>query len=267
MPTAIQDPAPFERQGAHSGWMRTPLSALLTLVNAGPERTIDRLPGPLDQALARKGGALPAPMHPGFLSAALGDRGNTGALLELRGVGIAIALLAEGGEQSRRQDSPCSRQRLKQHIVRQRVSDGGDFSIEAFDGLQGHLQLCHERLDQQRVRLDDSGILSERHGVFDHADAPCDHVGGGNTEFPEKTFQCCSAGLLGVFEGRLADEDSIGEAMVEKHIAKAMRRLPDALFGYQPDEKPGTARAVREDHCAEQHTNRGSRSRLVGAAR
>jgi RNA polymerase sigma factor (sigma-70 family) len=59
----------------------------------------------------------------------------------------------------------------------------------------------------------------------------------------------------------------IGEAMVEKHIAKAMRRLADALFGNQPGEKPGgTARAVKEDHCAEQHPNRRTRGGLVGAA-
>src|SRR5579864_2686563 len=106
--------------------------------SAGPERTRDRLPGPLDHALTGKGGALPSPMHPGFLSAALGDRGDTGALLELGGVGVAIALLAEGGEQSRPQDSPCSGQRLEQRIVRERVSDSGDFGIEAFDRLQGH---------------------------------------------------------------------------------------------------------------------------------
>src|SRR5258708_194263 len=92
LPTAIQHPAPFEREGACGGWMRTPIGSLLTIGSAGTERTRDRLPGPLDQALARKGGALPAPMHPGFLSTALGDRGDTGALLELRCVGIAIAL-------------------------------------------------------------------------------------------------------------------------------------------------------------------------------
>jgi RNA polymerase sigma-70 factor (ECF subfamily) len=49
----------------------------------------------------------------------------------------------------------------------------------------------------------------------------------------------------------------IGEAMVEKHIAKAMRRLADALFGCHSSEKPKgeTARSVREDDHARQHTN------------
>jgi RNA polymerase sigma-70 factor (ECF subfamily) len=49
----------------------------------------------------------------------------------------------------------------------------------------------------------------------------------------------------------------IGEAMVEKHIAKGMRRLADALFGCHSSEKPKseTAKSVKEDHHAQQHTN------------
>jgi RNA polymerase sigma factor (sigma-70 family) len=49
----------------------------------------------------------------------------------------------------------------------------------------------------------------------------------------------------------------IGEAMVEKHVAKAMRRLADALFGCQCSEKPKgeTGNRVREDHYAQQLTN------------
>ena len=49
----------------------------------------------------------------------------------------------------------------------------------------------------------------------------------------------------------------IGEAMVEKHVAKAMRRLADALFGCQSSEKPKgeTAKPVKEDHYVRQQTN------------
>jgi RNA polymerase sigma factor (sigma-70 family) len=49
----------------------------------------------------------------------------------------------------------------------------------------------------------------------------------------------------------------IGEAMVEKHVAKAMRRLADALFCCHSSEKPKgeTASSVREDHHVRQHTN------------
>jgi RNA polymerase sigma factor (sigma-70 family) len=55
----------------------------------------------------------------------------------------------------------------------------------------------------------------------------------------------------------VAAQLGIGEAMVEKHVAKAMRRLTDALFGYHVSEKPkgkNTPR-VRDDQHARQHTN------------
>jgi predicted DNA-binding protein (UPF0251 family) len=55
----------------------------------------------------------------------------------------------------------------------------------------------------------------------------------------------------------VAAQLGIGEAMVEKHIAKAMRRLADALIGCHFSEEPkGEANnPVREDPYARQHTN------------
>jgi RNA polymerase sigma factor (sigma-70 family) len=55
----------------------------------------------------------------------------------------------------------------------------------------------------------------------------------------------------------VAAELGIGEAMVEKHVAKAMRRLADALFGCHCSETPTSeaTNPVREDHHARQHTN------------
>jgi RNA polymerase sigma factor (sigma-70 family) len=49
----------------------------------------------------------------------------------------------------------------------------------------------------------------------------------------------------------------IGEAMVEKHIAKAMRRLADALLGchFSEEANSETTKPVREGHYARQHTN------------
>jgi RNA polymerase sigma factor (sigma-70 family) len=49
----------------------------------------------------------------------------------------------------------------------------------------------------------------------------------------------------------------IGEGMVEKHIANAMRRLADALFSCNISENPKapSSSPVREDHYARQHTN------------
>jgi RNA polymerase sigma factor (sigma-70 family) len=58
----------------------------------------------------------------------------------------------------------------------------------------------------------------------------------------------------------VAAQLGIGEAMVEKHIAKAMRRLADALFGsdFRKEAPDETISAVREGDYAKQHTNRRS---------
>jgi RNA polymerase sigma-70 factor (ECF subfamily) len=60
----------------------------------------------------------------------------------------------------------------------------------------------------------------------------------------------------------------IGEAIVEKQVAKAMRGLADALFGCQCGEEPHAAgaRPVGEDRSAQEQTNRRDRRELVGAA-
>jgi len=49
----------------------------------------------------------------------------------------------------------------------------------------------------------------------------------------------------------------ISEATVKKHVANAMRRLADALFGCQFSEKPKaeTVKSVRDDHDARQLTS------------
>jgi RNA polymerase sigma factor (sigma-70 family) len=49
----------------------------------------------------------------------------------------------------------------------------------------------------------------------------------------------------------------ISEAMVKKHIANAMRRLADALFGCQFSETPKaeTVKSVSDDHDAQQLTS------------
>ncbi len=59
----------------------------------------------------------------------------------------------------------------------------------------------------------------------------------------------------------------IGEAIVEKQVAKAMRRVADALLGCRCEEpKAAGARQVSEDHSAQEQTNRRDRRELVGAA-
>ena len=60
----------------------------------------------------------------------------------------------------------------------------------------------------------------------------------------------------------------IGEAMVEKHVAKAMRRLADALFGGEFCANPRGAATMRvkEGKHAQQRTGRAEGRRVVGQA-
>ena len=72
--------------------------ALLSIVNAGPERTVDGLCSPFDKGLSYKGGTRPAPMHPGGFAAALGDRCDAGVTLHFAGIQKAFAVFPEGDE-------------------------------------------------------------------------------------------------------------------------------------------------------------------------
>ena len=98
-PAAVEYADPFERQGTQSGLVGAALRSLLTVECTGPERLIDCLSRPLNERLAKEGRALPAPVHPMFLAAALRDRRDAGIPLQFRGVLEAITLLAEGGKQ------------------------------------------------------------------------------------------------------------------------------------------------------------------------
>ncbi len=76
LPAAIQDAYPFVGKCADGGLMSATLIAVLSVKRARPKGLVDRLGGPFDKGLAKKGGALPAPVHPALLAAALRDRRN-----------------------------------------------------------------------------------------------------------------------------------------------------------------------------------------------
>src|SRR6267154_5782975 len=117
LPAPVQDPDPLERQGAHGRRMRAAPGTLLPVVGAGPEGFIDGLPRPFDERLAQELRALPAPVHPALLAAALGHRGNAGVLLQCIRPVEAFALLAKGREQAWRQLGTGARQALEQGVV------------------------------------------------------------------------------------------------------------------------------------------------------
>src|SRR6202521_287340 len=82
LPAAVEDPYPLERQRPHGGLIRAALRSLLPVIGARPERFVDGLARPFNEGLAQECRALPAPVHPALLAAALGDRGDAGVLLQ-----------------------------------------------------------------------------------------------------------------------------------------------------------------------------------------
>jgi hypothetical protein len=85
----------------------------------GPEGAGDGLADPLDEGLAQEGGAGPAPVDPGLVAAALGDRGDADVALERLGGGEALARLAEGRQQAGGKDGPSARQCAEERVVGQ----------------------------------------------------------------------------------------------------------------------------------------------------
>src|SRR5579863_4161773 len=123
LPAAVEDPYPLERQCPDGGLIRTALCSLLPVVGARPERFVDGLARPFDEGLAQEFRALPAPVHPALLAAALGDRRDAGVLLQFISALEALTLLAECSQQARRQMRTCSGQAVKQVEVGQRACD------------------------------------------------------------------------------------------------------------------------------------------------
>src|SRR5690348_4860656 len=129
--------------------MRCSASALLLVVGFGPVAVWDGQGGPLDEGLTQELRTLQAPVHPGLVAAALGDRSDTGILLDLVGTGVALTLFAECGQQPWRERGTGAGQRAEQRVVRQRRSELGDLLLVALDRFEQRAQLRDEDFDQQ----------------------------------------------------------------------------------------------------------------------
>ena len=74
--------------------------ALLLVVSAGPEGMLRGFSRPFHERLSQEGGTLEAPVNPGRVAAAFRHRRDASVLLELSGRGVAVALFAEGDEET-----------------------------------------------------------------------------------------------------------------------------------------------------------------------
>src|SRR5262249_40259089 len=76
LPTPVENPEPFKGQGAYSGLMSLPLSALLLVIDLCPEGVADGFRRPLYEGLSEERRTLQAPMDPGLLATAFRDGRN-----------------------------------------------------------------------------------------------------------------------------------------------------------------------------------------------
>jgi len=118
--------------------MRGTLVPLLAVVGTGPGGFVDGLRGEVDEGLAQELRALEAPVYPGTVTASFGDGRDTAAFLQLCGTVVAVAILAEGGQEPRCDDfAGAGQRRVEVPVVGELCSDGSDFFIEAFHCLDG----------------------------------------------------------------------------------------------------------------------------------
>src|SRR5437764_12469461 len=103
LPATKENPDPLESERSDNGVFRLAFCALLLVVGLGPRRGSNRVHGPLVKRLPQKLGTSPAPMHPVLLAATGEGWCNPTIGLQFAGAGVAVALRAECGNQSRRQ--------------------------------------------------------------------------------------------------------------------------------------------------------------------
>jgi hypothetical protein len=106
LPTPAADAAPRKCQRAHGRLRRCPLRALLRGIDPRPEGLPDRCGGPLAERLPAERWTWAAPVPPGLLAAAFGDRRDPRLLLPCGG-GRALPWCAEGDEQPGAKTGPA----------------------------------------------------------------------------------------------------------------------------------------------------------------
>ena len=189
----------MEYQGPHGSLMGFALVALLLGGELGPEGVPDRFSGPLHERLSEELWTLEAPVHPGRLPAAVGDRGTAHLFLQFGGRGRACALFAKGDEEAGGENRPSTWEGLEEGEVGRGLGPLRDGEVEISDGLQGDTGLGHKRLDQQGIGGDNARIGGQRRGGLDGVAALGHHVCRAHVVVAEEGLKGGTARALGRF--------------------------------------------------------------------
>jgi hypothetical protein len=201
LPAAMQAPDPLARQDAGRGLMGTPFGPLLGIVGPRPERMADGCAGPFHEGLSKQLRALEAPVDPARTPTTFGDGGKARILLELRGVGIALALFAKGDEEPRGEDGTGAWEGVKAREVGMGWRELRHGAVKRPDRLQGGAELGHESPDEAHLGGDDALVHRARDGRFDHPEALRDEARL-HMALAKEALESGTAGQVDGFEGR-----------------------------------------------------------------
>src|SRR5688572_7225795 len=139
--------------------VRVPAAALLVVIGSGPVGLKDRPGGILLKGLPQELATGQTPVNPDALAAFLGDRGNSGELLDFSGTFETAPIRTERCQQTWGQSGPGTRKAAKQSRVIMLIKQRRDLLIVTFDGFGEPGDLIDERLNHHRRRQNDSAIL------------------------------------------------------------------------------------------------------------
>jgi hypothetical protein len=132
--------------------------------------------GPFYERLSQEGGALPAPMDPGFVAAAFCHRRNTSILLQFISGAVAVTLFAERNEEAGGKNSARAWQGGKSGEIGMALGALRNGMVEVCNGLQDDPELGDEGLNQEGMGGDNTLIGGQRGGTLDGLDALVDDV-------------------------------------------------------------------------------------------
>jgi hypothetical protein len=154
-PHAVDDAHPDVGQGADSHTVGLALRPFAPVIVQRPGFVLRRLPGKLVQGVAQRLQARKAFVRFGVIAAFIGHGRGSGQGLDGVSIGIAAAIIAPLGQQTRSQALAGTRQRTPQLLIRMTQKKGADGLVIAGDLLDHHQQLFDQREHQARLGAHD----------------------------------------------------------------------------------------------------------------
>jgi hypothetical protein len=176
LPTPEEETDPRACQRAYGGLRRVPLIALRLVIAPRPAGRPARFGGPLDERVPEERWTLEAPVPPGLLAAACGDRRDPRLWLPFGGGGITVPWFAAGDEPPGGADGTRAWESREPGASRMGLSALGDGVSNGRDGLQGDPERLAQGLDPQGMGRDHALIGGQGGSRLEGVEARGHHV-------------------------------------------------------------------------------------------